>query len=94
MLYFRGELSEKDFEKKLAEVFPGITIRKESYREQGYGSEPDADLFLFYFDGTVHFPPNGKTVHVGTWRKDIHQCWIFSEAFKHPELASFKVRSS
>lgn len=89
MLY-SGTLAEQAFDELVADTFPGVEIAKRGYDEEGNEPGESHGLFLYYFVGTVKDKYGSFEEHLGTFRREDNDCWIFEHAFEHPGLAHLR----
>jgi len=70
-----------ELEHVLLDMFPnrkpdgGMYLFHNDFTEEGYGSNPQTPLALFY----VRTPDGDQ--HVGTWNKKTRKGWIFQRAY-------------
>jgi hypothetical protein len=88
---FKGKLTNDAFDKLIADTFPGVTVIKTEYGEEGNEPGVEHELILYYYQSPTLNSDNEHPVHhVGTYRVEDSECWIFNHAFEHPELAHLR----
>jgi YD repeat-containing protein len=85
-MYYSGNLSEQAFGELIADTLPGMKIEKQSYNEEGNAPGVTHDLFLYYYISEVKDKYNSTMHHIGTYRREDSECWIFDHVFQHPGL--------
>jgi hypothetical protein len=85
-MLFSGKLTAQAFDELVADTFPGVNIVKRSYDEEGNEPGVTHGLFLYYYVGDVKDKHGSTEEHVGTYRREDGECWIFERAFEHPGL--------
>jgi hypothetical protein len=84
---FDGKLSLQAFEELVADTFPGVSLIKRTIEEEGFEPGVTHGLHLYYAECGVKDKYGSDVQHLGTYRIEDSECWIFAHAFEHPGLA-------
>lgn len=86
---YDGKLTVQAFEEFLADTLPGVTIEKHAYNEEGDEPGKMHGLYLYYYISEVADKYNSTMHHIGTYRREDSECWIFNSVYDHPGLEHF-----